>query len=109
MTQRYSEYSVEQLRSEVAELKEKAQKAAQMGNVSEYAVYERKIQLALAYTLNPEAYKPGETYEIDGDPGQSFVINYLNGVFAWGHRLNLLGEKHEKEEALPISVLVQNG
>ncbi|WP_138420757.1 YfhH family protein [Aquibacillus sediminis] len=107
MDQRYSEYTVEQLRDEVAHLQEKAQKAAQFGNVSEFAVYERKIQMALAYTLNPEEFKPGEIYEIEGDPGQRFTITYLNGVFAWGYRINLLGEKHEQEEALPISVLVE--
>ncbi|MRH44657.1 DUF1811 family protein [Aquibacillus halophilus] len=101
---RYSELSVEQLREEVAKLKEKAQKAEQMGNVSEYAIYERKVQMALAYMLNPGEFKTGEIYEIDGDPGQTFEITYINGVFAWGHRINLLGQKYETEEAMPISI-----
>ncbi|WP_204500901.1 YfhH family protein [Aquibacillus albus] len=105
MEKRYSEYTVEELRSEVAGLKEKAQKAEQMGNVNEYAVYERKMQMALAYLLNPEDFQPGEEYQLEGDPGQTFVIDYLNGVFAWGYRKNLLGQKYEKQEALPISVL----
>ncbi|MDL4841867.1 YfhH family protein [Aquibacillus rhizosphaerae] len=105
MEKRYSEYTVEELRDEVATLKEKAQKAEQMGNVSEYAIYERKIQMALAYMLNPADFKPRETYELAGDPGQSFVITYINGVFAWGHRINLLGQKYDQEEAIPISVL----
>ena len=104
MDQRYSEFTVEQPREEIGQLQEKAQKAAQMGNVSEYAVYERKIQVAYSYTLNPEDFKSGETYEIDGDPGYLFKITYINGVFAWGHRINLVGQQHEKEEALPISV-----
>ena len=35
MTYRYSDYSVEQLYKEIADLKEKAQKAEQLGNISE--------------------------------------------------------------------------
>ncbi|WP_077624355.1 YfhH family protein [Sediminibacillus massiliensis] len=105
MEKRYSEYTVEELRDEVAKLKEKAQKAEQMGNVSEYAIYERKVQMAMAYMLNPEEFNSGEVYEIEEDPGHTFRINYINGVFAWGHRLNLLGQSLEKEEAVPLSVL----
>jgi hypothetical protein len=105
MEKRYSEYTVEELRDEVARLKEKAQKAEQMGNVSEYEIYERKVQMALAYMLNPADFKAGETYSLEGDPGQTFSITYMNGVFAWGHRVNLLGQKFEKEEAIPISIL----
>jgi hypothetical protein len=57
--------------------------------------------MAKAYLLNPEDFKYGEIYEVDGDPGSYFKINYLNGVFAWGYRLSGNG----KEEALPISLL----
>ncbi|SDK34094.1 YfhH family protein [Sediminibacillus albus] len=105
MEKRYSEYTVEELRQEVAALKEKAQKAEQLGNVSEYAIYERKIQMAIAYTLNPEDFQKGETYELAQDPGHTFKINYINGVFAWGNRVNLLGQTLEKQEAVPISIL----
>lgn len=105
MDKRYSEYTIEELREEVGILKQKAQKAEQMGNVSEYAVYDRKMQMVLAYMLNPEDFKKGETYELEGDPGHTFEISYINGVFAWGYRINLLGQKHEEQEALPISVL----
>ncbi|MDC3418195.1 YfhH family protein [Aquibacillus salsiterrae] len=104
MEKRYSEYTVEELRNEIAKLKEKVQKAEQMGNISEYAVFERKIQMAQAYLMNPAEFKKGERYELREDPGQTFEIDYLNGVFAWGHRINLLGKKYEKQEALPISV-----
>lgn len=105
MEPRYSRYTVEQLREEVGKLKEQAQKAEQLGNVSEYAIYQRKMQLAAAYMMNPGDYHKGDIYKIEGDPGQTFEIKYLNGVFAWGHRYNLLGQKLEKEEALPISLL----
>ncbi|SET70917.1 Protein of unknown function [Oceanobacillus limi] len=105
MNYRYSDYSIEQLRQEIGILKEKAQKAEQLGNISEVAVNERKMQVALAYTLNPEDYKAGETYGLNTDPGYKFKVNYINGVFAWGHRVNLLNETHETEEAIPISLL----
>ncbi|API91286.1 transcriptional regulator [Virgibacillus pantothenticus] len=102
---RYSDYSVEQLRQEIGRLKEKAQKAEQLGNISEAAVNERKMQVALAYTLNPEDFTANETYEFITDPGWSFKVDYINGVFAWGHRVNLLGEVYKKQEAVPISLL----
>ncbi|MFU0788806.1 YfhH family protein [Virgibacillus proomii] len=102
---RYSDYSVEQLRQEVGKLKEKAQKAEQLGNISEVAINQRKMQVALAYTMNPDDFIPNEVYELMIDPGHSFQVNYIEGIFAWGHRVNLVGEVVEKEEAVPISLL----
>ncbi|MCD7036378.1 YfhH family protein [Metabacillus sp. GX 13764] len=93
-----SEY---ELKTEIGGLKEKARKAEQLGMINEFAVLERKIAMAKAYLLNPEDYKPGETYGIEGDPGEKFVIHYMNGVFAWGHRESTA----DNEEALPISML----
>ena len=57
--------------------------------------------MAKAYLLKPDDFKPGEIYAIDGDPGEFFKIDYMNGVFAWGYRLTGSG----KQEALPISLL----
>ncbi|MBP1970588.1 hypothetical protein J2Z83_002724 [Virgibacillus natechei] len=105
MNYRYSDYSIEQLRVEARNFKEKAMKAEQLGNVSEVAVNERKMQVALAYTINPEDFYATGVYQLNNDPGHKFKINYINGVFAWGHRVNLLNEAYEKEEALPISLL----
>lgn len=102
---RYSDYTIEQLYDEISLLKEKAMKAEQLGNISEVAVNERKMQVAIAYTLNPDDFKDGETYELKMEPGMSFEVDYINGVFAWGHRINLLNEKFEKQEAIPISLL----
>ncbi|MFD2628841.1 YfhH family protein [Oceanobacillus kapialis] len=102
---RYSDYSIEQLRAEIGKLKEKAQKAEQLGNVSEVAVNERKMQVALAYTLNPQDFEKGRVYTLKTDPGYTFKIHYINGVFAWGNRINLLNEMNEQEEAIPISLL----
>lgn len=102
---RYSEMSEWELKQEIATLTEKARKAEQMGMVNEYAVYERKIAMAKAYLLNPNDFKPGEFYEIEGDPQSLFKLQYMNGVFAWGYRLN----DPNTEVALPISLLKKRG
>jgi hypothetical protein len=98
---RYSTYTEHELRQEIAQLQEKARKAEQLGIVNEFAVLDRKVTMAKAYLLNPDSFLPGEIYELEGDPGQYFKIDYMNGVFAWGYRLKGDG----KEEALPISML----
>ncbi len=98
---RYSELSEHELRQEIATLQEKARKAEQLGRVNEFAVLERKVLMARAYLISPDSFEPGEIYELEGDPGQYFKIDYLNGVFAWGYRLKGDG----KEEAVPISML----
>ncbi|BAC12850.1 YfhH family protein [Oceanobacillus iheyensis] len=105
MNFRYSDYSIEQLHREIGDLKEKAQKAEQLGNVSEVQIYERKMQVALAYTINPDDFKKDEIYQLKMEPGYTFKIDYINGVFAWGYRINLLDEVREEIEALPISLL----
>jgi len=98
---RYSEMTEHELKAEIASLMERARKAEQMGMVNEYAVLERKATMAKAYLLNPKDFKKGEIYEIDGDPGVYFKIDYINGRFAWGYRLGGDG----KEEGIPISLL----
>lgn len=105
MNYRYSDYSIEQLYKEIGDLKEKAQKAEQLGNISEVQVNERKMQVAISYTMNPGDFKAGEIYSLKTEAGFRFRINYINGVFAWGQRINLLDELYEKEEALPIALL----
>lgn len=102
---RYSELTEFELHQEIAKLNEKARKAEQLGMVNEFAVLERKAIMAKAYLLDPTDFKPGDIYEIDGDPGAYFKIDYLNGVFAWGYRL----AGKQKEEALPISMLRREG
>lgn len=98
---KYSEMTTEELRNEIANLKEKARKAEQLGIVNEFAVLERKAIMAQAYLLDPNDFKRDEVYRIEGDPGVFFKIDYLKGRFAWGHRLG--GDNYI--EALPISML----
>ncbi|MGP4071692.1 YfhH family protein [Piscibacillus sp. B03] len=105
MQRRYSDYTVEELRKEIAELTEKARKAEQMGMVNEYAVHQRKIVMAKSYTMNPRDFRRGQVYDIDGAPGEQFHIDYMNGVFAWGTRKSQQGQVLNEEEALPIALL----
>jgi hypothetical protein len=100
---RYSQMTEVELHQEIAQLKEKARKAEQLGRINEYAVFEKKVIMAKAYLLNPDDYKPGEKYGILDEPGAGFKIDYMNGVFAWGFRLGGNGE----EVALPISMLTE--
>lgn len=97
----YSEMTEYEINQDIAQLNDKAKKASQLGMVNEYAVLERKIALAKSYLLNPEDFLPGEIYGINGDPGAYFKVDYLNGVFAWGYRM----DGNKQEEALPISLL----
>ncbi|MEB1805816.1 MAG: YfhH family protein [Bacillaceae bacterium] len=99
MEKRFSEMTAYELNNEIAQLNEKAKKAEQMGMASEFAVYERKMLIAKAYLLNPDDYQPGETYEMI-DQQSSFLISYMNGRFAWGHR-----NGSSELEGVPISVL----
>lgn len=98
---KYSAMTEHELRTEIANLREKARKAEQLGILNEYAVYQRKVVMAEAYMIDPSTIEIGEIYRIDGDEGMFFQVDYLKGRFAWGHRL---GGKLSKE-ALPISML----
>lgn len=101
LTKRYSMMTEHELRMEIASLNDQAKKAEQLGMVNEYAVLERKAVLAKSYLLNPADFVVNELYELEGDPGVLFQIEYMNGVFAWGRR----NVDNSKEEGIPISLL----
>lgn len=100
MSQRFSDMSAQELRQHMASLNEQAKKAEQKGMINELAVLQRKIYMAKAYMLNPENYQPGETYELETEPENTFKILYMNGRFAWGYKNN-----GYKLQAYPISML----
>ncbi|MEK4701196.1 YfhH family protein [Solibacillus sp. FSL R7-0668] len=97
----YSQMSEAELRQEIANLREQARKAEQLGIVNEYAVYERKALMAEAYLVDLSTIIPGEMYRLTGAPGEFFQVDRLKGRFAWGHRLG----SDRFEEALPVSLL----
>ena len=97
----YQKMTEHELRTEIANLREKARKAEQLGMINEFAVYQRKMTMVESYLIDPASITPGEIYRIEGDDGMFFQVDYLKGRFAWGHRL---GGKLALE-ALPISML----
>lgn len=105
MNMLYSDYTVEQLREELGKLKEERIKAEQLGEVSKVEILERKMQIVSSYMMNPDEFKIGDVHQLRYDPGYTFKITKIEGIMAWGHRINLLGEQVEREEALPISLL----
>lgn len=105
MNMLYSDYTVEQLREELGKLKEERIKAEQLGEVSKVEILERKMQIVSSYMMNPDEFKIGDVHQLRNDPGYTFKITKIEGIMAWGHRINLLGEQVEREEALPISLL----
>lgn len=92
-----------ELKREIASLNERAKKAEQLGIINEVAVLKRKIVMAKAYLLDPEDFKPGNTYFIEDEPGITFTVSYLKGTFAWGTKT---GE--EELTAYPISLLKED-
>src|SRR5690625_3942009 len=108
MSYRYSDFTMEQLREEVGRLKEKAMKAEQLGELSQVAINERKMQIVLSYMINPDSFNSGDINELNAEPGHTFKINHINGVMAWGHRIKLLDEMYEEEEAIPIALVSDN-
>ena len=99
--QNYAAMTEHELRQEIANLKEKARKAEQLGIVNEFAVYERKAIMAAAYLVDISTIIIGEMYRIDGAPGEFFQVDRIKGRFAWGHRLG----SDRFEEAIPVSML----
>ena len=75
----------QELRQEMANLREHARKAEQLGIVNEYAVYERKALMAEAYLVDLDTIIPGEMYRIDGFtrgvfPSRSFKRTFCMGT-----------------------------
>ncbi|RYM00016.1 DUF1811 family protein [Sporolactobacillus sp. THM7-7] len=97
MERRFSEMSPYELRQKIGEFTDEARRAEQMGMASKLAVYERKIDMAKAYLMDPESFKPGQVYYVND---RSFTISQMKGRFAWGH---FAGD--DELSAYPISLL----
>src|SRR5699024_4189956 len=102
---RYSDLTTEQLRSEIEKYKKEAQKAEQVGNISEVVINEKKNQMQMSYMTYPEDNKPGEVYEIRLVPRYTYKVIYVDGDMDLGHRVILLKETLKNEEALPIPLV----
>lgn len=97
LERRFSEMTPYELTDKIREFTEKARKLEQSGMLNELAVYERKIDMAKAYLMDPQSFKPGQIYYVDQRP---FTIDHMKGTFAWG-----TFENEDKFCAFPISLL----
>ncbi|WP_100489040.1 YfhH family protein [Sporolactobacillus pectinivorans] len=97
MEQRFSEMTPFELTQKIGAFTDQARKSEQLGMVSELAVYERKIDMARAYLMDPEDFKSGQTYFVRD---LAFKIHHMKGILAWGGF-----EGSEKLYAYPISLL----
>ncbi len=94
---RYSQMTEDELKQMIAELEQEYKQALKDGWQSKADVIARKKDMAASYLLDAEAFKPG-WYSVEGH-NESFKLEYLNGVMAWG----TLGTQNEV--SFPISML----
>ena len=84
----YKTYSIEQLQAEETLLHEKLNKAKQEKRKNHILVYERKIEIVRSFMLDANDFQPGDVYTLKDDPHHHFKIDEINGVFAWGYKMN---------------------
>ena len=101
MTHRYKIYSHEQLQAEEEILQKKLREAEQLGRRSHVAVNRRKIEIVRSYRLNPANFKPGDVHEMKEEPGHLFKVDEVNGVVAWGYRM----DENATREGILIALL----
>jgi hypothetical protein len=91
----YSQMSFEELDAEILEILEAMPKAE---FPSQKEQLERKYYTAKAYMLNPTDFPPG-IYEVEGNAGERFQLDYINGIMGWGVMDN------KEEASFPLSML----
>ncbi|MBO8172301.1 MAG: DUF1811 family protein [Bacillaceae bacterium] len=82
-SKRYSEMSEEELLSEMDKLAREAEEAQKNGNHTLLPILEQKYYMARSYYTDPKTIRENETYQVEGYE-ESFTVEYLNGVMAWG-------------------------
>ncbi|MDF2962887.1 MAG: hypothetical protein K0S39_4622 [Paenibacillus sp.] len=95
MKKLYSQMTREELE---AEMQESLEAMAKAEFPSQRDLLERKYYTAKAYTLNPADFPLG-TYKVEGHPGESFELQYVNGIMGWG----MMGD--DPEASFPLSML----
>jgi len=93
----YKTYSIEQLQAEENMLHEKLNKAKQEERKNHILVYERKIEIVRSFMLDANDFQPGDVYTFKDDPQHHFKIDEINGVFAWGYKINQTTGHQSKE------------
>lgn len=101
MQKRFSQMSKEELMLEAERLRAEGEKLQKEGNLSLANITKQRYYFCLSYLMNPEEIMIGSTYYVM-DEDQEFVVEYLNGVMAWGYFPNQPGRERV---AFPIAQL----
>lgn len=86
MNKHYSQMTEVELHDEVLMLAQHIRVAKEANNEFELPILEQKMLLVKSYLVDPSTIHPGDLYAIDEEPGSTFRIHHLKGVFAWGNR-----------------------
>ncbi|SFS31205.1 DUF1811 family protein [Marininema halotolerans] len=97
--QQFSRMSREELQTEIDRLKEAEDQARRSSMIGEEAVIQQQIRLAKSYLTDPDTIHPGTHYKVEGEKSL-FLVEYLNGVMAWGTFVD-----RRIREAVPIGIL----
>ncbi|MDF2947305.1 MAG: hypothetical protein K0S51_1984 [Bacillales bacterium] len=100
---KFSEMSHADLLNEIGSLTEKARKAEQMGNISEFAVLDRKISVAKSYLIDASKVNIGELTGLRYETNTYFYVEEIRGVFAWGYKVPVDGNGRM---AIPLDLLI---
>lgn len=103
MQKRFSEMCREELEREAERLKEENQNKYKEGRISEANIAKQRYYFCLSYLADPTQIEVGTTYQIQGE-SDLFLVDYLNGVMAWGYRN---GDNNSEMDAIPIGQLVE--
>ncbi|MBI5974716.1 YfhH family protein [Staphylococcus canis] len=98
---RLSDMEKHEILHEIQTYKEKMRKAEMNGIMNEYDVYQNKVVIAESYLVDLSAIELGQTYTLKDGTQDTFQVDRLKGVFAWGHRTH----QPSKEEGIPVSLL----
>lgn len=95
------EMTPHELKTVIADYREKARKAEMLGIINEYEVFQRKALIAESYLVDAADVVPGRVYRLIGPEQEYFKVERVKGIFAWGFRLN----GTSSEEGIPLSLL----
>lgn len=106
MAYNYKSYSLEQLKAEEINVKEKLAQAKQDGKQKYIAVYERKLEVVRSFMIDSSQFQPKDIRILKDDPEHYFGILRISGVMAWGYRIHKETlKKHPEKEVLLLVLL----
>lgn len=105
MNKRFSELNDQELNKQITDFEAELKELKNSDNESRKAVVEQKLLVARSYKLNRSNFKTGRLYYLEDTDTHIFKLNYINGVFAWGSKIQIGTKRENREEALPLALL----